>query len=76
MSERHDQMPVLPGEAKSLPTHVERCAERYTALLRFHYELSARLRRMQLEGWIFRGVGVVLLGSIGWLLQKLLDKLP
>jgi len=76
MADRHDQLPVLPGEAKSLAAHVERCAERYTALLRFHYALSARLRRMQIEGWIYRGVSVVLLGGIGWLLQRLLDKLP
>ncbi len=76
MVDRHDQLPVLPGEARSLPTHVERCAERYTALLRFHYALSTRLRRMQIEGWIYRGVSVVLLGGIGWLLQRLLDKVP
>jgi hypothetical protein len=74
MSDRHDHHPVLPGEAKSLPQHVERCAERYMALVRYHNETSRRIRRLQVESRFYTAVNAGALAMLGWFLYRLLEK--
>lgn len=75
-AKQHNEIPVLPGEARSLPQHVERCAERYTALLNWHYVISKRLRAMRFESWLYRGATLILLGFVAWYLRELGDRLP
>lgn len=71
---RHDSYPVLPNEASSLPSHVSRCAERYMALVRFHHELSRRMRRLAIEARIYTALNVAAIGAVAWLLKQLLEK--
>lgn len=63
-SGRHDDLPVLPGEATDLGVHVTQCALRYNALIRHHYDTSRRIRMSELRAWIYRAVVVPLLVGI------------
>lgn len=53
---RHDEMPVLPDEATSLPIHVAACAQRYVALLN---------RLVRVERIVIGGVVVMLAADKG-----------
>lgn len=55
---RYDANPVLPSEAKDLPTHVDHCARRYVALLQYLNVLSRRLRGQRIESWIYRAISL------------------
>lgn len=76
MSRHYDDIPVKPGEAESLPTHVEACSERYMALVRWMQVLSVDLRRQRFEGWLYRTATLALLGFLAWYLRKLADHMP
>lgn len=44
---RHDHIPVLPEEAEDLGVHAKRCTLRYQALVRLHYVILDRIRRLE-----------------------------
>lgn len=76
MPKLHNELPVTPAEAKDLPTHVERCADRFMALTRWHYEISRRLWHMRLEAWIYRTLTIAALAAVAHFLRQLLEKMP
>lgn len=55
---RYDANPVLPSEARDLPTHVDQCARRYVALLQYLNVLSRRMRGQRIESWIYRAISL------------------
>lgn len=55
---RYDAVPVLPSEARDLPTHVDQCARRYVALLQYLNLLSRRMRGLRIESWIYRAISL------------------
>lgn len=68
---RYDQNPVLPSEAKSLPTHVENCAKRYVSLLQYLNVLSRRMRGLRIENWIYRAITLPILLWIAYELYRM-----
>lgn len=55
---RYDAHPVLPSEAKDLPTHVDQCGRRFVALLQYLNTLSRRMRGQRIESWIYRAISL------------------
>jgi hypothetical protein len=76
MTQRHNEMPVLPDEATDLAKHVDQCARRYNALVAWHYEISRRLRKADWISWTYR---TITLPAVLYIAAKLSDwgtKLP
>ena len=68
---RFDAVPVLPSEARDLPTHVDQCARRYVALLQYLNLLSRRMRGLRIENWVYRAITLPLLLWIALELYRL-----
>ena len=75
-SSRHDEIPVLPEEATDLAIHVRQCSLRYNALLRYHYEISKRLRWADWTSWLYRAITLPAVLWIAWQLGKMQGLMP
>lgn len=75
MSDGYDEIPVLPQEATDLNTHVEQCAKRYSALLRYNNDIMRQIRAGRLEAWLYRTFTVSALAAGTWYLSRVAEAL-
>ena len=75
MSDGYDHIPVLPGEATDLNVHVDQCAKRYSALLRYNNDIMRQIRAGRLEAWLYRTFTVSALSAGTWYLSRVAEAL-
>ena len=75
MSNRYDEIPVMPNEATHLNAHVEQCAKRYSALLRYNNDIMRQLRSGRVEAWLYRTFTVGALAVGTWYLSRVAEAL-